>query len=193
MKSLSLKLSVAVLIAFLFTAVFLPAAYAASDQVIGGKNSQDQIDIAAKKVTMKPSPGGREAIFEGKVTVKQGDITLLCDRLIVLHEEKRGSTAPGSQNKRLPKDWQTDSMVKTLTALGNVKITQKDLMATAGKALYDHAKRTFTLTEGPPRFWQGRDSGIAKTITMFLDENRFEFLEPTFVIIPSEAQKEKEK
>ena len=151
----------------LVVAGVLSAAYAEKDQVIGGKNSQDQIDITAKKVTVKPCPDGKETIFEGKVTAKQGDVTLLCDRLIILHEEKKGSTAPESQNKRLPKDWQTSSAIKTVTALGNVKITQKDLMATAGKALYDHAKRTVTLTEGPPRFWQGRDSGMAEAVIMY--------------------------
>ena len=81
MKGLSLKLSVAVLIAFLVAAGFLSAAYAEKDQVIGGKNSLDQIDITAKKATVRPCPDGKEIIFEGKVTAKQGDITLLCDRL----------------------------------------------------------------------------------------------------------------
>ena len=133
MKGLSIKLGVAVLIAFLVAAGFSSAAYAEKDQVIGGKNSQDQIDITAKKATVKPCPDGKEIIFEGKVKAKQGDITLLCDRLIILYEEIKGGTAPGSQNKSLPKDWQTSGAVKTVTALGNVKITQKDRTATAGK------------------------------------------------------------
>ena len=190
MKGLSLKLSVAVLIAFLVAAGFLSAAHAEKDQVIGGKNSLDQIDITAKRATVKPCPDGKEIIFEGKVKAKQGDIELVCDRLIILHEEKKGGTAPGSQNKSLPKDWQTSGTVKTVTALGNVKITLKDRVATAGKAIYDHAKRTLTLTEGPPRFWQEGGWGMAKVITAYLDEDRFHLLEPRLIF---EAQKEKDK
>jgi lipopolysaccharide export system protein LptA len=189
MRGLSLKLGVAVLIAFLVAAAFHSAACAEKDQVIGGKNSQDQIDITAKKATVKPCPDGKEIIFEGKVKAKQGDITLLCDRLVILYGEIKGGTAPGSQNKSLTEDWQTSGAIRTVTALGNVKITQKDRTAIAGKGLYDHAKRTLTLTEGPPRFWQAGNQGVAQAVTAYLDEDRFEFLEPTFVIRPSEAKR----
>ncbi len=161
---------------------FHSAACAEKDQVIGGKNSQDQIDITAKKATVKPCPDGKEIIFEGKVKAKQGDITLLCDRLIILYGEIKGRTAPGSQNKSLPEDWQTSGAIRTVTALGNVKITQKDRTAIAGKGLYDHAKRTVTLTEGPPRFWQEGGSGIAKAITVYLDGGRFDLLEPRLTV-----------
>ncbi len=193
MKGLSLKLGMAVPTAFLVAAAFLSAAHAEKEQVIGGKNSQDQIDISAKKATVKPCPDGKEIIFEGKVKAKQGDITLLCDRLIILYGETKGGTAPGSQNKSLPEDWQTNGTVKTVTALGNVKITQKDRTAIAGKGLYDHAKRTLTLTEGPPRFWQEGGSGLAKAIIVYLDKDRFYLLGPTLTVNRREAQQEKEK
>ena len=50
-------------------------------------------------------------------------------------------------------------------------------MAVAGKAMYDNAKRTITLTEGPPRLWQGPDVVVADTIVIYLDENRHELLQ----------------
>jgi len=189
MKGLSLKVSVAALIALLVTTAFLSAAYAEKGQVIGGKNSLDQVDIVAKKATVRPCSDGKEIIFEGKVKAKQDDITLVCDKLIVLYGEVKGGEDPASQNKSLPRDWQTSGTVKTVTALGNVKITQKDRTAIAGRGVYDHAKRTLTLTEGPPRFWQPNSSGMAKAVTAYLDEDRFEFLEPTFVMRPSEAKR----
>lgn len=189
MKGLSIKLGVAKLITLLAAAFLLSAAHAEKEQVIGGKNSQDQIDITAKKAIVKPCSDGKEIIFEGKVKAKQGDITLLCDKLIILYGEIKGGTAPASQNKRLPKDWQVSSTVKTVTALGNVRITQKDRTATADKAIYDHAKRTLTLTEGPPRFWQVGNSGMAQAVTAYLDEDRFEFVEPKFVMRPGEAKR----
>jgi lipopolysaccharide export system protein LptA len=193
MKGLSLKLSVAALIAFVGAIASLSATYAENEQVIGGKNSLVQIDISAQKATVRPCPDGKEIIFEGKVKTKQGDVTLLCDRLIILHVETKGATDPGSQNRSLPKDWQTGGVVKTVTALGNVKITQKDRMAIAGKGVYDHAKRTLTLTEGPPRFWQPGGSGTADRVVLYLDENRFDFLNPRFSIDPGQPTDEKKK
>ena len=78
----------------------------------------------------------------------------------------------------------------------NVKIIQNERMAVAGKALYDNAKRTITLTEGP-RLWQGADVMVAKSIIIYLDENRVDSQggeNPiTFRINPDQQKKEKEK
>jgi lipopolysaccharide export system protein LptA len=189
----AIKPCLAAFIVFLGLIVGISAAHAGKGQMTAENDPEDLTEITAKKVTVRPCSGGREIVFEGKVKAKQRDITLVCDRLIVLHENRHGSAAPGSQNKTFPIDWQTDSTVKTITALGNVKITQKDRTATAGKAIYDHAKRTVTLTEGPPRFWQGRDSGMADSVVMYLDENRFELFKPDFKIKPGEQKKENKK
>jgi lipopolysaccharide export system protein LptA len=142
-------------------------------------------------------PDGKENVFEGAVKVVQDDVTLTCDKLVIVYEEKKGTAPTESRNRKLPKDWQTAGNIKSITASGNVKITQNERMATAGKALYDNVKRTITLTESP-RIWQGRDAGIADTIIMYLDENRSEFrggdASPIkFTINPSEPKKEKKK
>ena len=190
-KVFSIKISIMVLSLAL---TMLPrAAHTENGQVISRKNPEGTVDVTSKKFTSRPCADGREAIFEGNVTVKQGDITLLCDRLVIISDENKGSTAPDGRTKRLSKDWQINSAVKTITALGNVKITQKDRTVTAGKAIYDHLKRTVTLTEGPPRFWQGRDSGMADAVIMYLDENRFELFKPNFTIDPGEQKKEIKK
>jgi lipopolysaccharide export system protein LptA len=169
------------------------AAYAQNGQAIGGKNSAGKLDVASKKLTSRPCAAGRENIFEGNVIAKQGDITLLCDRLVVISDEKKGSGTPENRTQKLPKDWQMGSAIKTVTALGNVKITQKDRMATAGKAVYDHSKRTVTLTEGPPRFWESSGSGMADRVVLYLDENRFDFLNPRFEIDPGKPSAGKKK
>jgi len=191
MKGLLIKTSIVAL--SLALAALAPDAYSENGKATGGKNSAGKVDVDAKKFTSRPSADGRESIFEGNVKAKQGDITLLCDRLVIISDEDKGTAAPESRTKRLSKDLQMNSAIKTVTALGNVKITQKDLMATAGKAVYDHAKRTVTLTEGPPRFWQGRDSGMADAVTMYLDENRFVLSKPKFTIEPGEQKKENKK
>lgn len=73
-------------------------------------------------------------------------------------------------------------------------------MAVAGKALFDNAKRTITLTEGP-RLWQGPDMLVAHTIIVYLDENRAELRsndgkdgdEIRMRINPGKQKKDKEK
>jgi lipopolysaccharide export system protein LptA len=197
MESLSMKHIIAGIIGFLILGVVLSAARAENGYLALGQGSQEPIDITSKKFTTRNIPDGKENVFEGAVKVVQEDVTLTCDKLIIVYDEKKGAAPAESRNKKLPKDWQNTGNIKSITASGNVKITQNERMATAGKALYDNVKRTITLTESP-RIWQGRDAGIADTIVMYLDENRSEFrggdASPIkFTINPGELKKEKEK
>ena len=159
------------IIGFLVLIVALSAAYAENGYLALEPGSQEPIDITSKKFTTRNIPDGKENTFDGAVKVVQDDVTLTCDRLVIVYEEKKGATPTESRNRKLPKDLQNTGNIKSITASGNVKISQNERMATAGKALYDNVKRTITLTESP-RIWQGRDAGIADTINMYLDENR---------------------
>ena len=165
---------------------------------LGGASDQP-INITSKRFSAKNIPGGKEVTFEGSVKVQQSDLTLTCDRLVILYDEKMaGSSHNGTQKKPLTKELQTSSGIKSITASGNVKITQNDRMAVAGKAVFDNIKRTITLTEGPPRLWQGPDVLAAQTIIIYLDENRSELLGGddsliTAIINPPKAKKDKEK
>ncbi len=163
-----------------------------------GPESDQPINITSKRFTAKNIVGGKEVTFEGTVKVQQGDLTLTSDRLTILYDEKTGATNGTSSLKKASKDLQTASGIKTIVASGNVKIVQNDRMATAGKASFDNIKRTITLSEGPPRLWQGPDALTAQTIIIFLDENRSELVGGddtliTAVINPSKQKKEKEK
>jgi lipopolysaccharide export system protein LptA len=185
------------IIGFLVLIVALSAAYAENGYLALGQGSQEPIDITSKKFTTRNIPDGKENVFEGAVKVVQEDVTLTCDKLVIVYDEKKGAAPTESRNRKLPKDWQNTGNIKSITASGNVKITQNERMATAGKALYDNVKRTITLTESP-RIWQGRDAGIADTIVMYLDENRSEFQggdsSPIkFTINPGAPKKEKKK
>jgi lipopolysaccharide export system protein LptA len=190
-KDFLIKISLVAL--SLALALLPPAAYTEDGQVIGGKNSAGKVDVSSKKFTSRPCADGRESIFEGSVTAKQKDVTLLCDRLIIITNENAGSEPSESQTKKLSKSLQMSGAIKTITALGNVKITQKDRMATANKAVYDHGKRTVTMTEGPPRFSEGGNSGMADAVIVYLDENRFEFFKPRFTVDPGEPGNVKKK
>jgi len=160
----------------------------------------DPIDVKAKKSTARNTSGGKEVTFDGNVKVTQGDLTLTCDKLVILYNEQHKSSGSEPPAKRLAKDLQTISGVRSVTATGNVKITQDERMAVAGKALFDNAKRTITLTEGP-RLWQGPDMLVAHTIIVYLDENRAELRsndgkdgdEIRMRINPGKQKKDKEK
>lgn len=77
--------------------------------------------------------------------------------------------------KKPPSDLQMVSGMRSMTATGNVKVVQNERMAIAGQAIFDNVKRTITLTENP-RLWQGADVAEARTIIIYLDENRSELL-----------------
>lgn len=163
-------------------------------------SSSDQpINITSKRFSAKNFSGGKEVTFEGSVRVQQGDLVLTCDRLLIMYDEKmQGTEQNGSNKKTVNKELQTASGIKSITASGNVKMTQNDRMAVAGKAVFDNTKRTITLTEGPPRLWQGPDVLAAQTIVIYLDENRSELLGGddsliTAIINPVKPKKDKEK
>jgi len=162
MKGLSLKLSVSV--PNLVLAVMLLTVYAGNDQVVGGKNSQELTYITANKTSF--GHRANERIFEGNVALKQADVSLSCDKLIIAHDEE-------NRSKKLPKDLGS-SAIRSITASGNVRMSQRDWKATADKAFWDDAKRTVTFTEGSPRIWNGSDTFSARTIVIYLDENRVE-------------------
>jgi lipopolysaccharide export system protein LptA len=191
-----MKHKIAGLVVFLVLGCVLMAAGANNEYLSLGKGSDQPIDITSTKFTARNIPNGKEATFEGNVKVNQGDVTLSCDQLVLVYDEKVGARTGEGRLKKLAKKLENVSQIKSITASGNVKIVQNERMAVAGKALYDNAKRTITLTEGP-RLWQGADVMVANTIIIYLDENRVDSLggeNPIkFKINPEQQKKEKEK
>jgi lipopolysaccharide export system protein LptA len=194
-----MKHKIASLVVFLVFGCVLTAAGASNEYLSLGKGSDQPIDITSKKVSFRNIPTGKEVTFEGNVKVKQGDVTLTCDHLVIVYDEKTGAKKAEKRVKKLPKGLENASQIKSITASGHVKIVQKERMAVAGKALYDNVKRTITLTEAP-RLWQGKDMLVADTIIIYLDENRSELLggkgeEKSIraIINPDKQSKEKEK
>jgi lipopolysaccharide transport protein LptA len=169
MKQLSAALVTAVILGLL-------ASLAAADEFLSwGRTSDQPMDIAAGMATFRRTEDGGEISFKGNVKVKQGDMTLRCDRLVTLYDEHKRSGKRVSR-KNLPKDWRSSGKPKSMTATGNVKMAQEELRAFAGKALFDDKTRTITLTERP-RVRKGQDLAVAAhTIIIYLDENRYEAL-----------------
>lgn len=160
-----------------------------------GRGSGQKINISAEKGSGRTVPGGWETVFGGNVRVQQGDVILTCERLTVEYEDKKRRNNGRQASKKDPiGNVPAETDIKTITASGNVRIVQGDRTAFAGKAVYDNAARTITLTEDP-RLWQGGNTVKTQTIIMFLDENRYDTgtggVEVT--INPGKNQKEKEK
>ncbi|MCL5124034.1 MAG: hypothetical protein M1511_05965 [Deltaproteobacteria bacterium] len=188
------------LIALLVTVVLLSpiCSFCENNRPSATLSSDQPINITSKRFSAKNIPGGKEVTFEAAVKVQQGDLILSCDRLVIIYDDKMATSHSGSTRNLATKELQTPSGIKSITALGNVKITQNERMAVAGKAIFDNIKRTITLTEGPPRLWQGPDVLAAQTIIIYLDENRTELLGGdesliTAIINPPKPKKDKEK
>ncbi len=168
----------------------------AEDSKNGPKQSSDEpLDITSKKFTAKNASNGLEATFEGSVKVRQGDMTLTCDKLTIDYDEEKSNTRENALKKGI-RSLETAGKIRAITALGNVKFVQGERVAVAGKALYDNNKRTITLTKGPPKLWQGQDVVVADTIIIYLDENRTELVGGDesgirATINPSKIKKEK--
>lgn len=94
----------------------------------------------------------RTATFTGKVSARQGDITIFADKLIVRY-------APDTKD------------VDRVEAISNVSIIQGNRRAVAQQAVYDTTKGTIVLT-GNPKVYQEHDTLTAKEITYFVDEQR---------------------
>jgi len=130
------------------------------------------------------SHGKRSVTLSESPRLRQEANTLRANTIIVALDEdhkdiERGDrsgkpTNRPSKPKTRPANGVNTENVKTITALGNVEIAQGDRKATAGKAVYDDAKRTVTLSDNP-RLRQGANALQAKTIVVYMDENRMEF------------------
>lgn len=112
--------------------------------------SNEPTYINSDNLTLK----AKERIFyySGNVTVTQGDMNLMCNRL-------EGRYAENNQ-------------IDNLTAIGSVTITKgPNIKASGERAFYDAVKRTIRLTENPQ---VEQDGSIlnADAITVFLDEER---------------------
>jgi lipopolysaccharide export system protein LptA len=172
---------------------------AGSEGLLSDKSDQP-MDIKSMKLTAKKIPTGQELVFEGKVNVKQDKAVLTCDRFIVLYDQKtrNGSDDTERKSKNPLKDQKDSGTLKSAIAYGNVKVVQNDLMAMAGKAVFDNIKKTITLSEGP-RLSRGDDWIVANTIIIYVNDNRIELVggeekngvKATINTNPSKLEKEK--
>ena len=103
------------------------------------------------------------AVFEGNVVVVDPHIQMESDKLTVLFEH-------------------TNS-VKSVTAVGRVRMRSGDRTANCRKAVY-LARTGEVLMSGSVRLTQGRDTITGDTVTFWLNDERVEVSPATLVIFP---------
>jgi lipopolysaccharide export system protein LptA len=138
------------MIARLLHALLLSLLFAAAGSAayITGSNRNNQ-PIQIKSNALSTDSANRTAIFTGKVSARQGDVTIYCDRLFVFYSEK-------------------DKDVEKVEAFGDVRIVQGNRMAQSGHAVYD-GKAGKIILDDKPRLFQEGSEVTGKVITYNLD------------------------
>jgi len=92
--------------------------------------------------------------FTGDVVAIQGDMKIQAEMAKVYYEKK-----------------EEGNEVREIVATGNVKIIQKDRLATGQKAVFSNADQRIVLT-GEPKIWQGKDMVSGEKIIVLLEEEK---------------------
>lgn len=95
----------------------------------------------------------RTLTYRGNVEVSQADLKMTSDTLRVILDE------------------QAREIIREVTAEGHVRIEQGQRVATGGKAVFDQARRTVTLSENAV-LSEGQSTVAGKRVVVYLDEQR---------------------
>ncbi|MEM2983543.1 MAG: LptA/OstA family protein [Candidatus Bathyarchaeia archaeon] len=108
------------------------------------------IQIVSEQLEIHRTEG--KAIYKGNVMGKQGDSTILCERLTIFFDKEMNA-------------------VQRIIAEGRVRIQTEGRVATAGKADIDSMHRSVVLTENPT-IEEGQNNIRGSKITIYLDTER---------------------
>jgi len=121
-------------------------------EIAGGDRLNQPIQIKSNELSTDNA--SRTATFTGKVSARQGDVTIYCDRLVIYYSEK------GKE-------------VDKVESFGNVRIVQGNRVGQAGHAIYESQAGKIILDDNP-KVYQGEDEVSGKVITYYLDTQRSE-------------------
>jgi len=159
------------LLIFVILLIFTGGLYAAD--IAGGERNDQPIQIKSTELTTDSAK--RTATFVGKVSARQGDVNIYCDRMIIFYSDK-------------------DKDVEKVEAFGNVRIIQGGRTAQAGHAVYHNKAAKIILTENP-KVYEGKNIVAGMEITYYLDSQSSKVIsapgERVMVIIyPGEKRKD---
>ncbi|UCG13208.1 MAG: lipopolysaccharide transport periplasmic protein LptA [Deltaproteobacteria bacterium] len=104
----------------------------------------------------------RQVVFSGHVVATQGELTIKGDRLTIFYlENNTGEASDDALAQR----------VDRIVVEGNVRISQKNTVATGKKAVYYSSDNKVVLT-GEPRVRRDTDIIQGTSITLYLDSEK---------------------
>lgn len=145
---------------------------------------QKPIHIVADR--LEANDKEKVVIFTGSVIARQEDMVLNCDRMWVYYREvkksgpegeARGADPEAAEGNSEPGGSSTgekkENEIERIEAEGNVKITRKNRVALADKAVYQaQAEPRVIILTGEPRVWRDKDVLTGNRIIVFVDEDR---------------------
>jgi len=150
-KGFSFKINSHAIVLLLVSFLFIPALSAAAEKTSRKERSDLPITIKSNELTADNK--GKTAVFTGKVTARQGDLTILSDKLTIHYSDRKED-------------------VEQVEAEGNVRIVQQNRTGFASRALYDSRAGRIILSGGNPKVTQGANTITGETITYYIDEDR---------------------
>ena len=149
-KIMSHRFIIALIIVFMFCTPALAAA------------PHKQIPIQVEADHMVSTQKDNSVLFTGRAVAKQGSMTIHSDELTVYYDSQK--------DDKKSKAKETKS-IKRMFAKGNVKIVQKDWVASGDTAEYFDAERKVVLV-GHTKVWQDNNMVTGDRFVMFLDEGK---------------------
>jgi len=121
-------------------------------------NGESPLNIAGDR--LEANQRDREIVFEGHVVVQQADLTITGRTLRVY------AVAGDKPNRESMMD-----KIDRIEIEGDVRISQRERLATAEKAVYYHQESKIVLM-GNPSVSQGQDRLLGSLITLYINEGR---------------------
>ena len=125
---------------------------AGTTALYSSQGERNNLPIQIKSNELISDNTSKTATFVGKVSARQGDVTIYSDRLVINY---------AASNKEVEK----------VEAFGNVRIVQGNRHGESAHAVYDN-KNGKIILDGNPKVAQGEDVITGKTITYFVDEQK---------------------
>lgn len=129
-------------------------------QVQAGPQETDVVRIVSDRLEAYQQQ--RQVIFIGHVVATQGDLTIRGDRMTIFYTEEEANKKEGEE---------FSGRIDRIVVEGNVRITQKDIVATGKHAVYYRSDNKVVLT-GTPRVQREKDFIKGASITLFLDSEK---------------------
>jgi len=152
-----------VLLVLMASAAYLPRVGTCAQKpgdAEGGNVLKSDAPLHIASDRMEADQRERTVTFEGHVIVRQEDLTITGKRLKV-YALKEDKPSKGAMMERIDR----------IEVEGDVKISQRDRIATAEKAVYYHGEQKIVLI-GRPSVSQGQDTIRGRMITLYLEEER---------------------